>query len=366
MKIKGLIILVSRLIYSISWFFLSPIISSLLHKYNLPIYYSSLVPISFFIGSAIMQVPAALLSTKIGMKITYSLGLIIMGITDTLIAFANSFSEIILLYGLTGVGSGLFFSSSGGTLASLYPKKSATVMGVYNALYGIGGAIGLEWGLVDKIMGFFYSTLLLGLLTLVLGIINMLSNYTNYKPDIKLALNKNVILIALGTAGAWGEFYAISELYPSFANFVLGKSSIIYGVITSVLLYSTVIGGFMSFIMDIFKKHRIPGLVVTTLLGIIPALTLYTNYFIAGMAVLGFFNQISISLAYALAVETVGVENSSLALGELNALQIGIGTLIVFISSLNLALSWYTSVIISLLFMIFIIPFVRLSSKRQL
>ncbi len=364
MKIRGFAILFSRVIYSINWFFLSPIIPFLLHKYSLPQNYSALIPISFFIGAAFMQIPSALISTKIGMKTTYSLGLLIMGVTDILIAFSNSFLQLLIFYGLTGAGAAFFFSSAGGTLASLYSNKTATIMGIYNSLYSIGGAIGLTWGLLDEKIGFVPSTLLLGSLTIVLGIINLFSNYENYKPKLRVITNRNVLLVALGTAGAWGEFYTISELYPSFADFVLKKSPITYGLFSSILLYSTMVGGFLTFLMDLFKNRRFLGLAISTILGIIPALMLYTNYFLVGMVILGLFNQISISLAYAMAIDFVSAENSSIALGELNAIQIGTGTLIVFISSLNLALSWYISVIIDLSLLAFLIPFLKLDNRR--
>lgn len=343
---KGYPILMARAIYGISWFFLSPYIPYLLKDFSAPSYFANLIPLSFFISAAIMQIPASIISTKLGMKNTYTLGLIIMGASDALIGLSKNIYEVIALYGLTGFGASFFFSSAGGTLAALNEGRTLLVMGLYNAMFSLGGILGLNWGLLDEIIGFRLSSILLGILTIFAGVINYFSNYVNLKGDFRVLKNKKVILIASLTAGVWGSYYVVSEYFPSFAYYVFHKSSVIIGSISSILLLSSFIGGSSSFIMNRLKERD--RIVISSLLGVLPVLLLY-NYFFIGLVILGVFNEMSISIIYAYVIKEVGSENSSLALAETNSLQIGLGSLELLLPYVSLTNLWYLVALISIL-----------------
>lgn len=343
---KGYPILTARVIYGISWFFLSPYIPYLLKDFSAPSYFANLIPLSFFISAAIMQIPAGIISTKIGMKNTYTLGLIIMGISDALIGLSNNIYEVIVLYGLTGFGASFFFSSAGGTLAALNEGRTLLVMGLYNAMYALGGILGLNWGLLDEILGFRLSSVVLGILTIFAGIVNYFANYVNLKGNFHVLKNRKVILVASLTAGVWGTYYAVSEYFPSFAYYVFHKSSIIIGSISSVFLLASFIGGSISFIMNRLKERD--RIIISSMLGVLPVLLLY-NYFIVGLLILGIFNEMSISIIYAYVIKEVGSENSSLALAETNSLQIGLGSLELLLPYVSLSNLWYLVAIISVL-----------------
>ena len=343
---RGYPILIARVIYAISWFFLSPYIPYLLENFSAPSYFANLIPLSFLISAAIMQIPAGIISTKLGMRLTYVTGLIIMGISDIFIGLSENIYEVIILYGLAGLGAAFFFSSAGGTLAAINEGKTLLVMGLYNAMFSLGGILGLNWGVIDSLIGFRFSSILLGLLTILAGIINYFMNYTNLKGNFHVLKNKNVIIVASATAGVAGTYYVVSEYFPSFSYYVFHKSSIIVGSFSSILLLSAFVGSSLTFTMSKLKEKT--RILVSSMLGILPVLLLY-NYYLLGLIILGVFNEMAISIIYAYVVKEVGNENSSLALAETNSIQIGLGSLELLLPYVSLINLWYLVFIVSLL-----------------
>ncbi|BFH72808.1 MFS transporter [Sulfurisphaera javensis] len=344
---RGIPIFIARVIYGASWFFLSPYIPFILRMFSSSKNFANLIPFSFFVTAAIMQIPAGLISTKLGMKNTYTLGLFIMGISDTLIGLSKNIYEVLLLYSLTGFGASFFFSSAGGTLAVINEGRTVLVMGLYNAMFSIGGIIGLNWGLVDSLLGFSNASFLLGFLTILVSVINYLTSYTNVKPDFKVLKNKNVFLVASSTAGVWGSYYVVSEFFPSFAFYVMKTSPVVIGSISSLLVFSSVIGGIFTFIMSIIKNEK-ARIIITSILGVIPVLLLY-NFYIIGLVIMGIFNEMAISIIYAFVIREVRSENSSLALAEVNSIQIGLGMLELLLPYISIYNLWYLVVIVSLI-----------------
>lgn len=343
---RGYPILIARVIYGISWFFLSPYIPYLLQKFSSPPYFANLIPLSFFITAGIMQIPAGLISTRIGMRLTYTIGLIIMGLSDALIGLSQNVYEVLLLYGLTGLGASFFFSSAGGTLAVLNEGKALLVMGVYNAMFSVGGIFGLNWGLLDSFIGFKTSSILLGAMSITAGLINYFMPYGNHRANFKVLKNKKVFLVSSLTAGVWGTYYVVSEYFPSFSFYVLHQSSIVVGSISSLLLLSSVIGGFFTFLLYRFRERT--RVIASSVLGVLPVLLLY-KYYELGLILLGIFNEMAISVIYAFVIREVSSENSSLALAETNSLQIGLGSLELLLPYISLSNLWYLVLLVSLL-----------------
>ncbi|WP_221287670.1 MFS transporter [Stygiolobus caldivivus] len=344
---RGIPILIARAIYGISWFFLSPYLPYLIKSLDAPPYFTNLVPISFFASAAIMQVPAGIISTKLGMKKTYTLGLIIMGIGDSLIGLSPNIYTVLAFYAMTGFGASFFFSSAGGTLAVVNEGKVATVLGLYNAMFAVGGIIGLNWGFLDALLGFSYASLFLGAVTVVMGFLNWFSVYPNNKPDFRVIKDLRVVVIALATSGVWGAYYVVSEYFPSFTYYVLGKSAILTGSVSSVLLLSSVLGGTLTGLFE--NKDKVKGIVFTGILGVLPSILLYTDFYEIGLFIMGLFNELCISIIYSLVVNFVKSQNSSLSLAVVNAIQIGVGMNELLLPSITGFYVWVAVSIVSII-----------------
>lgn len=211
---KGLTILFSRVVYAISWFYLAPEIPKILTYYHQPNSLAGIVPFSFFLGSGVMQVPSAYLGTRIGQRNSLVLGLLIMSGSAFSVALSDTFLSILLSYFIGGVGASMFFSSGGAILSSLNRSRLSFSLGLYNALFCVGGFIGLNWALVYNLTGFKIGAILVGVMTLASAMTNL--GLPNQKPTWSIVRNRNVIVLGIATAGVWGIYYAVGELLPTF------------------------------------------------------------------------------------------------------------------------------------------------------
>lgn len=295
-----------------------------------------------------MQLPSALLSSKLGMKRSYALGLSFMGLGDVLIGFSSSTWELLLFYVIVGIGASLFFSSAGGTLALLNKSNVTPILGLYNTLFSIGGVVGVSWGVVSSVLGFSTSAIALGVVTFLCGFSTMLTDYPNAMPNISIIKNRNTIILAIGTSGVWGSYFTISELFPFFENQVFMRSPITEGLLSSILLISSSIGGLSTFIIHKWRVSTMTKIVVTAILSISPTLMLYSQVYLAGFVLIGFFNELCLSLIYGYVVSFSPLTNSSIPLAEVNSIQIGLGMMLLLSSFLPLSLIWITVVVISL------------------
>ncbi|PVU78381.1 MFS transporter [Sulfolobus islandicus] len=316
---KGIKIIVARVIYAIHWFYLAPLIPFLASKLNLSLQIVGLIPFSFFLGSGITQVPSAYLSTKIGLRNTLLLGLIIMSISPLLISFSSNFIELLIFYLTDGIGASMFFSTGGGILASLNRDSPGLALGIYNASFAVGGLIGLNW---YTMFGNYLSFYGLSILTFLSLIINL--NNPNLKPSWKIIRDNRIVILGISIAGIWGVYYVIGELYPTFAYYYLHLNLVDSSLFTSLLLISSVIGGSLTFLAD-RKIKKFNLLIISSLLGSVPSLLLYTKVYLLGIVITGIFNELAISVLYSIIASLQRDANATMGLAVVNSLNILIG-----------------------------------------
>jgi ACDE family multidrug resistance protein len=327
---RGWIILISRVFYAMSWFYLSPILPLLSRELNFPISLAGLVAASFFLGAGSMQLPSAYLSTRLGTKRTLSLGLIVMGVANLFVSQSNSFIELLLAYSIVGVGASMFFSSGGGLLSYLNSRAS-TVLGLYNGLFSVGGILAFLYGDIEISLGWRWPVAALGLLTLALGIITMRSSLPNPAGKWGTVKDPRVLILGLGTSGVWGAYFALGNLYPTFASTFQGVQLSFASTLSSLLLVSSALGGFLGFLGDRVKGMGI--LLLPSIASMVSILILYVNS-VAGLILTGLFNELAISIMYARAASAVGYLNASISLAEVNSINMLCGIYLAPLASL--------------------------------
>jgi MFS family permease len=318
--VKGIRIIIARIIYAIHWFYLAPLIPYLINKLDIPIQLAGLIPFSFFLGSGIMQVPSAYISTRIGLRNTLLVGLLVMSISPLMVSYSRTFSELLLSYLIDGIGASMFFSTGGGMLAFLNKDSPAFALGIYNAAFALGGLIGLNWYLIFKNdILLFYILSFLTLISLIINICN-----PNLKPKWNIIKDYRIILLGISISGIWGVYYVIGELYPTFAFYYMHLNITNSSLFTSFLLISSAVGGLLTFMADKrVKKFNL--LIVSSILGTLPSLLLYTNIYYAGIIITGIFNELAISVMYSIIAVLQKGENSTMGLALVNSLNILIG-----------------------------------------
>ncbi|BBD72092.1 hypothetical protein HS1genome_0481 [Sulfodiicoccus acidiphilus] len=264
-----------------------------------------------------MQLPSAFLSTKLGMKRTMGLGLVIMGLGNVVVSRAGNFPQLLVAYAIVGIGASMFFSSGGGMLAFLNSRAS-TVLGVYNALFSVGGILAFAYGEVELRLGWRFPVAVLGLVTLALGLVTLTSSLPNPMGKWSTIRDARVLLLGLATSGVWGAYFAVGNLFPTFA-FHFDDVSLEYASsLSSLLLVSAALGGAIAFVGD--RVRGLLALIVPSVLSLASLALLYLNLAV-GLFLVGMFNELAITVMYARAATVVGYTNASISLAEVNSLN---------------------------------------------
>jgi MFS family permease len=340
---NGKRIFFARIIYAIQWFYLAPLLPSIIEKYSLPLSFAGLVPLSFFIGSGSMQLPSAFVASKIGLRRSLVSGLLIMSLSPLLVYFSGSFLQLLLSYMLAGVGASLFFSSGGGLLVLLNKDRPSTALGIYNSLFSLGGLLGLNWILLERYLGFI-SFALISLMTLFSSVLCYLDK-SDLKPNWNVVRDKRIFYLGLSTAGVWGVYYVIGELFPTFSLYYLHISLVSSSEFTGLLLLSSMLGGSLGFLGDKVGKLRL--FLISSILGTVPSLLLYTQAFLPAIFIVGIFNELAISVLYSLTT-SIAKEGSSIGLAEVNTIDILLGMSLQPIGSFSGYFIWIVNLFIAM------------------
>ncbi len=360
---KGKLILLSRAVYAIAWFFVAPAVPGMLKTYGLESSFASLVVSSFFVATGLMQVPSALISARIGAKRAYSLGLMIIGASETALGLARSPTEVLAFYFLTGVGASLFFSSAGGTLARLNQGEEQKAMGLYNALFSVGGTFGLLLGPLETLYGFGPVAVIVGSVTALLGLLNLLSDYPNYFAEARGRNAVALALMALATSGVWGVYYLVTELFPTYVYLAYNVPPSESSLIETLATLASAAGGFS---LLLSRKSLVGPLQVLAVsaLGVAPAVLIYFKELWAiGLLLLGFFNEMAISVIYAYTLSLSGQRSGTLGLAIINSGEILGGVALFALAGIDLQSSFALATAISLAELAFVIPISKFGSK---
>jgi MFS family permease len=345
---KAALILAGRLTYSLQWFLISPALPQIAAQGNVPTSLLGLIPVAFFGAAGFAQIPSVYVAQKLSPTRTYIIGLFLLALGNILLPLDVSTFWLFATRVISGVGAALFFASAGGVLSSLYPSRPGTVMGLYNAFFAMGGGLGLVWGVLDQALGWELATELGGLVAVVLAVLNLLAvRNERYDPPPRLEgigktlRNRTVVAAGLAYTGVWGAYFAVGQLLPSYEQIALGASVSISGLTSSVLLFPSILGSFMSVFYGRFKRKRIL-LALGAIPAVLPAVVIGTgrvDAILVSLVALGFFNDFSMSMLYAFLVDLEGSDPTS-CLALVNTFHMLVGMWVAPMLSLASTMSW--------------------------
>jgi MFS family permease len=346
--LQASLILAGRLTYSLQWFLISPALPEIAAQGHVPTNLLGLVPVAFFGAAGLAQIPSVYISQRLSPSRTYVLGLFILAAGNMLLPLDVSTFWLFATRAISGIGAALFFASAGGVLSNLYPTKPGAVMGLYNAFFAMGGGVGLVWGVLDQALGWELATEIGGLLAVILAGLNLLATRgERLVPPVRMVgigpvlRNRTVLAAGLAYTGVWGCYFAVGQLLPSYEQIALDTSVSISGLTSSILLFPSILGSFMSLFYDRFRNKRllltfvaVPAVLPAALIGIGRV-----DAIVVSLVIMGLFNQFSISMMYAYLVDLPHSDpTSSLAL--VNTFHMLIGMWVAPMLSLASAISW--------------------------
>jgi MFS family permease len=341
------LILTARLTYSLQWFVLSPALAQVAFEGSVPTSLLGLVTVAFFAAAGVAQVPSIYVVRKIGAKKTYILGLLLLAGGNMLLPINASTPSLFGTRMLSGVGAAMFFASAGGVLSRLYPTKPGLVMGLYNVAFALGGGLGLAWGVLHQLLGWRLAMELGGLTAIVLALINLVAvEEQDVREPRTIGLpnilkNKAVAAAGLSYVGVWGTYFAVGQLLPAYEQIALGESVSLSGLTSSLLLFPSIAGGLLSFLYDRARSKRLL-LAAVAVPAVVPAVAISAgriDVIVVALIVLGFFNEMSMSMIYAYVVGLPGSEPTA-TLALVNTFHMLIGMWLAPMVSLASTVSW--------------------------
>jgi len=328
-------VLSSRIIYTVNWFNISPALPLIALELGIDRPTIGLLTSSFLLGAGIFQIPAGILSTRWGPKNTSQLGMLILSLSGIGEGISPNFPFLFTARLFLGLGAALFFAPAIGVLTPLFnAEEEGFVLGLYNAMFNVGGALGLfAWAFLFEVWNWRLGLVLGGLIGLILVAVGQVvlprdrlvrQNIGPIWPAIK---NRNIILIAFGIIGIWGGVFTTSQLLPKFLNDAYQIPTGEAGLIASLIMFAAILGGPIGGRLSDKARRRkifmiVPGFGVAIGLGLIGASQPYQLWFL--IPVIGFLDAIVFSTEYASASQypEVGKGNATLAISMMNSAQI--------------------------------------------
>jgi MFS family permease len=332
-------VLTSRVIYTINWFNIAPLIGKsgliTLDLHLSPLAQGILVS-SFLLGAGLFQVPAGLVSAHWGPKNTSQLGMLILSSSGIAEGLSPNFPALLVSRFLLGIGAALFFAPAIGILTPMFrEEEEGLVLGLYNSCFNIGGAIGLfGWVFVTDLLGWQTGLVLGGLIGLASVAIGQIviprdkkvvgSTRRSLRPVFR---NRNVWLIGFGVLGLWGAIFSSANLLEAYTRDTFGISDSVSGLMASLIMVASIFGGPIGGrLSDRFRMRKIfillPGIIVSVgivLFGISQPTELWFL-----IPLVGFMDSIVFSTMYASMSQypEIGHDYAPLGISIINSVQI--------------------------------------------
>lgn len=346
-------VMTSRLFYSLNWYNISPALIPISQTFGVPLSYTGIALSSFLLGAGIFQLPAGILSSKIGARRTALLGLYAMSAAAIASSFSSSFLEVVVLRFLVGAGAAFYFSTAIALLNELDPENITRMIGYYNASFnlGAGGGIIVFTPLI-ALFGWRFDFLSSGIA--VLGSTLFLQfaikrggHFTSF--DLEglrtRLLDRRTWFIGIGLVGLWSLNYTLPEYFKTYATLTgIGENTA--GIMGGIIPIAGIAGGIIAAMLrkyDPLKLATVLVIAIGLLVVSIPEMPYYGLWFV--LIFTGLVATIIISLEYGIiALMDRSSRYMALNVGLINTIQIGIGasvpTLFGFIAVYGFNFSW--------------------------
>jgi MFS family permease len=247
------VLMISRLVYSMNWYNLSPALVQISSEYYVTVNAAGLIFAFFLLGAGLFQVPAGILAARIGSRTNCIIGLSLMAVTGFASIFTNSFTSLLFLRFLSGMGAAFYFSSAVAVLNDIYPEKLGLMMGYYNAAFDIGGGIGIfGFTPITVVLGLKWNEIIQAILTAISALSLLIfipkgDHVGNFEPGVlrKRIVNLKIWTLAIAFSGFWSTTYVFSEYMKTYASFT-GLPTYYAGALGSSVLFFGILGSFFS------------------------------------------------------------------------------------------------------------------------
>jgi len=334
-------LILARIVYAVNWFNIASVFSLMALDFNEDVSGLGVLTGSFYIGLGIFQVPGGILAAKLGPKKTSIYGTMTASSAALLSGFATEFYQVNLLRFIVGLGMAFVFAP-GVTLIAKYYRKQAEGFGVglYNAAFYLGGAVGLfGWSVFAESTGWRPSLIASG----ALGITTALLSIAFIPPDNirndfivrgsqlrKVLSDRWLLLLSLELFGVTAGATLITAFMVFYLEATLSASATLAGLVGSLVLISSLLASpIFGRLYDETGNARsllfISGLLLAFGIAVASVPSLYAALVSTLVTGFAFGGGLTVGFSAARESKKVDAEYETLAVSWVNSLQLFAG-----------------------------------------
>jgi predicted MFS family arabinose efflux permease len=290
---------------TLNWFDIAPAFPAISADFHTDISRIAFLISLFLLGYGIAHVPGGMLATRIGMKRTLVLGLLLEGLAGMASGLCQNYLELAIVRVVAGVGASVFIAVAFGAVSVWFEHRETTLaLGIAGgAAFSVGTAIGLYgWSYLADAVGWRTALPVAGALGVLTALVTALTFHTPAHVRtlggvaITLAglreslVNRQLWIYGLALLGAYGAYFTASQLLAEYAVSVrhlpAGWGNLLSAVVGLAGIPGSVLGGILA---DRWKATRVmvivPLLLMALGLALIPVVPVPLLWVLA--AVLG-------------------------------------------------------------------------------
>jgi predicted MFS family arabinose efflux permease len=277
---------------TLNWFDLATAFPLIGAEFNVGLGPLSLLISLYIVGYGLMHIPGGILATKIGMKKTLLLGLLVQGLAGIMSGLSYNYTELALFRVVSGIGGSVFVAMGTAAMVVWFRDKQVTLaLGVTGgAAFSAGAAVALYvWLYVQRVTSWHTSMILAGVFELLV-LVMTLAAFEVPEGDRSLGgmqfdrfalwatlMNRDLWVYGVALLGGYGAYFTTSQLFSEYVTTDRHFDPSSGGLLSALILLAGIPGSLLGgHCADRSRNLRMfvfaPLIVVAALLALIPVM----------------------------------------------------------------------------------------------
>jgi len=275
---------------TLNWFDVATAFPLIGAEFNLGLGSLSFLISLYIVGYGLSHIPGGMLATRIGMKRTLVLGLVIQGLAGIMSGLSYSYDELAVFRVVSGVGGSVLVAVGTAAMVVWFRDNEVTLaLGITGgAAFSAGAAVALYvWVFVQRATSWHTSLVLAGVVELLVALVTVLvfrvpagepslagARFDRVAVQASLA-SRDLWIYGIALLGGYGGYFTVSQLFSEYATQDRHLSASEGGLLAALILLAgipgSLIGGYWA---DRSRNLRMfvvgPLIAVAVLLALIP------------------------------------------------------------------------------------------------
>jgi ACS family D-galactonate transporter-like MFS transporter len=214
----------------------------------------------YIVGYGLSHIPGGMLATRIGMKRTLVLGLLIQGLAGIMSGLSHSYIELAFFRVVAGIGGSVFIAMGTAAVVVWFRKKSVTLaLGITGgAAFSAGAAFALYvWVFVQDATSWHTSLVLAGVFELLVMLVTIvafrvpqghqvLSGTRFDRVALQASLgSRDLWVYGIALLGGYGAYFTTSQLFSEYVTVTRHFAPSTGGLLSSLILLAGIPGSLL-------------------------------------------------------------------------------------------------------------------------